>query len=74
MFLVKRTLAYHMYTLWLFTFSDLQTIVIPKSAFGLFTILSGKNLTSNVQPPIGTILWSVPFIIVWNLWITSLFL
>lgn len=68
---VKRTLAYHMYTLWLFTFSDLQTIVIPKSAFGIFTILSGKNLTSSVQPPIGTILWSVPFIIAW-IWLNLL--
>ncbi|KAI0013535.1 UbiA prenyltransferase family [Xylariaceae sp. FL0662B] len=33
-------LTYHAYSTWLFTFSDLKTIVIPETAFGILTALS----------------------------------
>ena len=67
-----RTLLYHMYSLWLFTVSDLKTIVIPKTAFGVFTILSGSVLTKKSSPP--TWLTSVrclPLIVLW-IWLNLL--
>jgi 4-hydroxybenzoate polyprenyltransferase len=33
-------LIYHLYTIWLFTYTDLKTIVFPSSAFGILTALS----------------------------------
>ena len=60
-----------MYSLWLLTFSDLKTIIIPKTTFGIFTLLSGENLTSDVKPPLATILWSVPFTVAW-IWLNLL--
>ena len=57
-----RTIWYHIYSLWLFTFSDLKTIVIPKSFFAIITLLSGQSLTTSDKPQFKTILLSAPFI------------
>lgn len=48
MFLVEtKSLAYHAYTVWLFTRSDLKTIVIPSTLFALVCALSGPPMTSS---------------------------
>jgi len=41
---------YHLYTIWLFTLNDLKSIVLPETAFGLFSALSGSQLTTNAAP------------------------
>ena len=66
-----RTVWYHMYSLWLFTFSDLKTIVVPKSFFAIITLLSGQSLTTGDKPQFKTILLSAPLIVVWT-WLNLL--
>ena len=66
-----RTVWYHIYTLWLFTFSDLITIVVPKTAFGIITLLSGQTLTTNPQPEYLATLLSAPCIVAW-IWLNLL--
>ena len=65
------TVWHFTYTLWLFTYSDLKTIVVPKTAFGIITLLSGSCLTTDPQPQSSQILWAVPFIMTW-IWINLL--
>lgn len=66
-----RTLFYHAYTLWLFTFSDLKTIVIPKTAFGVITLLSGPILTASPRPGWLTVVRCLPMILMWT-WLNLL--
>ena len=66
-----RTLLYHTYSLWLFTVSDLKTIVIPKTAFGIFTILSGSVLTRSSPPTWLTSVRCLPLIMIWT-WLNLL--
>ena len=42
-------IVYHGYTIWLFTFSDLKTIVIPQTSFGVITAFSQARAGPNVQ-------------------------
>lgn len=37
-------LLYHLQTIWLFTYTDLKTIVFPSSAFGVLTALSSSMI------------------------------
>ena len=60
-----RTLLYHAYSLWLFTFSDLKTIIVPKTAFGIITILSGSTLTRSPRPGWLTGVRCLPLIMLW---------
>ena len=66
-----RTIWYHTYSLWLFTFSDLKTIVVPKTLFGIITLLSGRSLMQDPRPTHAAILGCIPFIILWN-WLNLL--
>lgn len=68
---MKSTIWYHIYSLWLFTFSDLKTIVIPKTLFGIVTLLSGRSLMKDPRPKTTTIIGCIPFIILWN-WLNLL--
>lgn len=68
---INHTFWYHLHTLWLFTFSDLKTIVLPKSAFGIITLLSGQNLMKGSRPPYATICFCLPLVLVWN-WVNLL--
>ena len=61
-----RTLLYHAYSLWLFTVSDLKTIVIPKAAFGIITILSGSTLTQSPRPGWLTCVRCLPPVMIWT--------
>ena len=62
------SVVYHIRTLWLTTRSDLKSIVIPETAFGIFSALSGPILTTNQSPRFLTILGRLPMVILWN-WI-----
>jgi len=66
-----RTIWYHIYSLWLFTFSDLKTIVVPKTLFGIVTLLSGRSMMKDPRPKTSTIIGCIPFIILWN-WLNLL--
>ena len=66
-----RTIWYHLYSLWLFTFSDLKTIIVPKTLFGIVTLLSGQSLMEDPRPRTSTIIGCIPFIVLWN-WLNLL--
>jgi 4-hydroxybenzoate polyprenyltransferase len=42
-------LFFHLHTLWLFTRSDLKTVVFPQTAFALSNALSGRILSTSVN-------------------------
>ena len=60
-----------MYSVWLFTFSDLKTIVGPNTAFGIVTALSGPVLTNNPSPNSLAIVGRTPHVLFW-VWINLL--
>jgi 4-hydroxybenzoate polyprenyltransferase len=64
--------SYHFYTLWLFTFSDVKTVMLPSTAFALIAAFSGPILTTNAAPPpVLAVLRRLPLEISW-LWLTLL--
>lgn len=68
---VTRSLMYHLYTIWLFTLNDLKSIVMPETAFGVFSALSGSLLTTNPDPSFVEVLFRLPKIVLWN-WLNLL--
>lgn len=68
---ITYTFWYHLHTLWLFTYSDLKTIVLPKTAFGIIILLSGQNLMKGSRPPYATVSFCLPLVLVWN-WLNLL--
>ncbi|KAL8687374.1 MAG: hypothetical protein Q9218_006435 [Villophora microphyllina] len=66
-----RGIWYHLYSLWLFTFSDLKTIVIPKTIFAVATLCSGRSLTKDARPGALGIVGAVPLALLWN-WLNLL--
>ena len=66
-----RTILYHAYSLWLFIFSDLKTIVIPKTAFGMITVFSGTVLTRSPRPEWLAGFRCLPLILTWT-WLNLL--
>lgn len=60
------SMLYHLRTFWLTTRSDIKSVVIPQTAFGIFAALSGPVLTTNPSPQLLTILCRLPLVIVWN--------
>lgn len=69
--ITTRTILYHIYSLWLFTFSDLKTIVVPKTLFGIVTLFSGRSLMQSPRPNSTRIIGCIPFIVLWN-WLNLL--
>ena len=69
--LQKHSLWYHAYSIWLFTFSDLKTIVGPNTAFGVVTALSGPVLTNDPSPNSLTIIGRLPHVLFW-VWVNLL--
>ena len=59
------------YTLWLFTASDITTFVFPQTAFGIFSALAGPPLTTNHSPSLSEILWRIPYVVLWT-WLSTL--
>ena len=64
---------FHLYTLWLFTRSDLKTIIGPSTAFGIIGALSGPALLANASSSGSSlkILSRVPAAAFWS-WINLL--
>lgn len=67
---VRGQIRRHLYSLWLFTCSDLKTIVGPKTAFGILNSLcaSAYGLPSK---PAAVILSRLPLVFLWT-WINLL--
>ncbi|KAH6672050.1 UbiA prenyltransferase family-domain-containing protein [Halenospora varia] len=62
---------YHLYTIWLFTRSDIKTIIAPSTVFALIGLLSRGTLTTTIQPDIRATLQRLPSIVFW-IWINLL--
>ena len=65
---IVNILSYHVYTLWLFTYNDLKTMVIPSTAFALFNgVPSLKARTDSSHGSQSMILVSrIPIILLWS--------
>ncbi len=66
-----KLLPYHIYTIWLFTRSDLKTIVVPSTAFGIVCLLSGSLFTTNPSPLVFDVVKRIPVTAFWA-WINLL--
>jgi 4-hydroxybenzoate polyprenyltransferase len=66
-----RVLSSFLRTLWLLTYSDLTTFVLPQTLFGFFGALSGLALTTNATPSLIEITSRLPRIILWT-WLNTL--
>ena len=64
-------LLYHAYSIWLFTFSDLKTIIGPKTAFGMINALSTRAFLIPLEPQASQILYRTPRVLFW-VWINLL--
>ena len=62
---------FHSYSIWLFTCSDLKTIVGPKTLFGILSAYQAQIFNLPVSPSFGTILASTPIVALWT-WINLL--
>lgn len=67
----QRRAAYHIYSVWLFTFSDIKTIIAPSFAFALFTAPAVSVFGISPVPQVGDLLQRAPLSILW-LWINLL--
>jgi hypothetical protein len=67
---VLRLVVSNLYTIWLFTLSDLKTIVFPQSTFGILTAISiyGNDISA---PSLSQTLSRIPFVLFW-VWINLL--
>ena len=63
--------AFHLYTIWLFTSSDIKSVIIPETALGIASALAGNLLTTNAAPRLATVLARTPQIALWN-WLNLL--
>jgi 4-hydroxybenzoate polyprenyltransferase len=61
---------FHIHTIWLITCNDLKSIVLPETAFGIFSALS-ISLTTNDKPKFLEVLSRLPQVILWN-WLNVL--
>ncbi|KAF6220685.1 hypothetical protein HO133_003118 [Letharia lupina] len=65
------SILYDFHTIWLVTRNDLKSIVIPETAFGVCSALSGPIITSNNSPDATSVLKRVPLVVLWT-WINVL--
>jgi 4-hydroxybenzoate polyprenyltransferase len=63
-------LIYHLHTIWLFTYTDLKTIVFPSSAFGILTALS-LSLSGAILLPPFEVIQRLPTVLFWT-WLNLL--
>ncbi|MCJ1461162.1 hypothetical protein MMC28_011544, partial [Mycoblastus sanguinarius] len=62
---------HHFYTLYLFTASDFKTILLPETAFGVFSCLSGSLLLTDGLSRALPILLRIPLVLLW-IWVNLL--
>ncbi|KAK1600214.1 UbiA prenyltransferase family-domain-containing protein [Colletotrichum navitas] len=65
-------LPYHLQTLWLFTYSDIRTMLVPILALGTLTAIIGNPLTTTAASAL-TIFSNLPLLLLW-LWLNILVL
>lgn len=63
--------VYHLKTLWLFTRSDLKSMIYPNVVFGLASTMSGPPLTLTQSPRLSDTIVNIPHVVFW-LWINLL--
>ena len=66
-----RRVFFHLKTLWLFTRSDLKSMIYPNVAFGVASAMSGPAITTNQEPDLVSVMSNVPFVALW-LWLNLL--
>ena len=52
-------LCYHTYSIWLFTLSDIKTIIVPSTLFGIMTGVSSSSFDMEAAPASNGIVWVV---------------
>ncbi|RDL41342.1 Uncharacterized protein BP5553_01321 [Venustampulla echinocandica] len=67
----QRRAAYCIYSVWLFTFSDIKTIIAPSFAFAIFTAPAASVFGISPVPQAADILRRAPLAVFW-LWINLL--
>lgn len=70
----ERKMLFHLYSIWLFTLSDLKTIVVPKTIFGILNaiaILADPKVFDEHPTKVITILARAPLVSFW-VWINLL--
>ncbi len=60
----RNSLSYHLRTLWLFTRSDLKSMIYPNLVFGLASAMLEPALTNDQSPNLLTSLLNFPYMIV----------
>lgn len=68
---VAENVLYHLHSAYLFTASDLKTIVGPKTAFGIVSVLSASAFDIQPTPSPSWVLCRVPLVAFWT-WINLL--
>ena len=58
-------MTYALQTFWLLTESDVETYIIPETAFGVFGALAGPILTTNNTPSFSAIILRLPSVLAW---------
>ena len=64
-------LIFHLNTFWLFTRSDLKSMIIPNLVFGFASAMSGSPITTNASPAFYSLLLNTPHTLLW-LWLNLL--
>ncbi|KAH7104029.1 hypothetical protein BKA62DRAFT_742362 [Auriculariales sp. MPI-PUGE-AT-0066] len=67
----SRILQFHAYTLWLFTQSDMKTLMVPQTIFATASYLAGCSDRGNRTVPSGTLVSRAPLMLFW-IWINLL--
>ena len=61
----RRTLSFHLYTLWLFTRSDIKTVILPTAVFAISGVLSGTLVDSDAYLSISTLATRFTMTMLW---------
>ena len=67
----RNSAYFHLKTLWLFTRSDLKSMIYPNVVLGFVSALSGSATTTNRSPDLLQVLRNVPHVTLW-LWLNLL--
>ncbi|KAK2873646.1 hypothetical protein FQN49_002199 [Arthroderma sp. PD_2] len=65
------SISYHIYSIWLFTFSDIKTIIAPSFAFGFFTACISSSFDIDPTPKWHELIQRAPLMLLWS-WINLL--
>jgi 4-hydroxybenzoate polyprenyltransferase len=62
----RKSWKYHLYSIWLFTRSDLKTIIVPKTTFGILNATAAAAFLINPAPDPTRILVRLPLVLFWT--------